>query len=128
MATPFPQEIRQLARLRASSPELQKGYWETICVDGIPGLVAFFRTDPAAPDRLTVVVWNLAADARTVTLTIPWGWLFSELVLEEVFTKRRGVSNSGMVPFQLEPHECSIWQLRTDVKPNYSFFKRWKPS
>lgn len=126
MAAPFTQEIRQLAKLRTSSPELQKGYWEAVCVDGVPDLVAFFRTDPAAPDRLTVVVWNLAADSRTVTLTIPCGWLFSELVLEDVFTKRRAVANAGMVPFPLEPHECSIWQLRTDVKPNYSFFKRWK--
>lgn len=126
MASPFTSEIRQLARLRTASPELQKGLWEPLCVDGVPEVFAFFRALPEFPDRLSVVVWNLAAEARIVTLTVPWGWLFSELVLEEVFTRRRAVSDAGIVSLPVEPHECSIWQLKTDVKRNYSFFKNWR--
>ncbi|HNW34785.1 MAG TPA: alpha-amylase family glycosyl hydrolase, partial [Candidatus Ozemobacteraceae bacterium] len=124
--TPLTLEMRQLARLRTSSPELRQGIWESLCVDGVPDLIAFFRAIPETPDKLTLVVWNISAEARTVTLTIPWGWLFSELVLEEFFTRRRGICNAGMVPLFLEPRECSIWQIKPDVKPNYSFFKNWR--
>ncbi|HEY9071561.1 MAG TPA: alpha-amylase family glycosyl hydrolase, partial [Candidatus Ozemobacteraceae bacterium] len=126
LKAPMSQEIRRLAALRTTSPELRHGLWEPLCVDGRDGLIAFFRALPEAPERLTVVIWNLLDEARTVTLTIPWGWLFSELVLEEVTTRKRGISNGGLVPFALEARECSIWQLRADHKRNYSFFKDWR--
>lgn len=119
-------ELRHLADLRKKSPELARGIWEPVFVDGFPDLCAFYRTIPENPHNLTLVTWNNSTSSLKPTLTIPWGWLFSEVQLQEVFTGRLITSVAGLVTPTLEPGECAIWQVKDGSKRNYSFFKNWE--
>ncbi|NLF96273.1 MAG: hypothetical protein GX569_06000 [Candidatus Riflebacteria bacterium] len=119
-------ELQKLTELRRNSPELIKGSWQPIFTDGYPDLFAFFRADHANPHRLTLVTWNNSRRKIQPTLTVPWGWLFSQLQIEEVFTGRRATTIAGLVTPTLDAHECAIWQVRDDSKRNYSFFKNRK--
>jgi glycosidase len=118
------EELRKLTELRRKSPELTRGTWQPIFTDGHPDLFAFFCASPEDPHNLTLVTWNNSRAKKQPTLTVPWGWLFSELQLEEVFTGRRITTVAGMVTPTLEPNECAVWQVKDDSKRNYSFFKK----
>ncbi|MBU1105681.1 MAG: hypothetical protein KKB51_03350 [Candidatus Riflebacteria bacterium] len=116
-------ELRKLAELRRNSPELTGGTWQPIFTDGHPDVFAFFCASPEDPHCLTLVTWNNSRTRRQPTLTVPWGWLFSQVQLEEVFTGRRITAVAGLVTPTLAPGECAIWQVKDDSKRNYSFFK-----
>ncbi|NLI79659.1 MAG: hypothetical protein GX442_24845 [Candidatus Riflebacteria bacterium] len=122
---PDARELQELIRLRQASPELRAGRWEPVFTDGVADLVAFFRVLPEDPQRFTLVAWNDASQARPVTLTVPWGWLFSEVELREVFTGRTCQVGAGLITLPLEPRECSVWQINPGNKGSYSFFKSW---
>ncbi len=119
-------ELLRLIELRHSSPELRRGAWEPLTVEGVPGLLAFFRAHRDDPARFTLVVWNDDAEARRITLTIPWGWLYSEVQLREVFTGRTAAVSCSLLTIDALPRECSIWQINGGNKGPYSFFKDWR--
>ena len=119
-------EIKALAELRAVSPELRHGVWKPVITDLHPDLFAFFRASEEEPERFTLVTWNNSRSRCAATLTLPWGWLFSETRLHDVFSERFIVASAGMTHVELEAGECVIWQLRDGSKKNYSFFKKFK--
>jgi alpha-glucosidase len=121
----FGDEIRYLARLRQNSPELRHGIWQPVITDLHPDLFAFFRACENQPDRFTLVTWNNSEKQCSATITVPWGWLFSETKLHEVFSEKVATASAGLVYIQLEPGECAIWQLRDGSKKNYSFYKKF---
>ncbi len=121
----FGDEIRFLAALRRYSPELTGGLWQPVITDLHPDLFAFFRACRQQPERFTLVTWNNTSKPCSATLSIPWGWLFSETRLHEVFSDRIITASAGLVHVELAPDECAIWQLRDGHKKNYSFFKNF---
>jgi len=120
------EELKTLSALRQNSPELKNGHWEPIFTDGSPDLIAFFAADRTDRQKITLVTWNTSQSRCSTTITVPWGWLFSEVQLEEVFTGKRLTAVAGLVSPALEAGECAVWQARDDSRRNYSFFKSWK--
>lgn len=118
-------EIRTLTRLRANSPELRNGHWHPIITDMHPNLFAFYRAFEQQPERLTLVTWNNSNAPCKATLTIPWGWLFSEVKLIEAFTDKITTASAGLLTVNLAAGECAIWQVRDGSKKNYSFYKKF---
>lgn len=121
----FGDEIRSLAKLRNDSPELRHGIWEAVVTEMHPDLLAFFRATEDHPDRLTLVTWNNSASSCQCTLSIPWGWLFSEVRLHEAFTGKIVTASAGILTVELDAGECAIWQVRDGSKKNYSFYKNF---
>jgi glycosidase len=119
-------EMRFLAALRLNSPEIVSGSWFPVFTDGWPDIIAFYWFNESYPERLTLVTFNNSGKKCCPTLTVPCGWLFSEVQLEDVFSGRRTTAVAGMVGTELEPYECAVWQTRDGRKKNYSFFKNWK--
>ena len=115
---------QQMIRLRKERVELCHGEFLELSNWLNNGVVAYFRYIRDDPKQCSLIIVNPTDEKKTFRLFVPYSYLLSDVIMEDVFTGKRVMNIDSYLDIEIEPRKGTVYIPDYLYKDNYSFYKR----
>jgi glycosidase len=115
---------QQMIRLRKERVEFCYGEFLELSQWLANGVVAYFRYVADDPKQYSLVIINPTEQKKAFRLFIPYSYLVSDVIMEDLFTRKRIKSIDSFLDIEIDPLKGAVYIPDYLYKGNYSFYKR----